>query len=250
VDLALEALYRWLAAGLSDPRSARWQLARRQPVAEFARRAADLVRQSTAGSSIDLGCGELGPEAIALDAYETAVAAAPEAVVADYERVFGLSIGRDCPPYETEFHPNDEPFFRAQQMADVAGFYRAFGLVPSAESGGRPDYLPMELEFSAWLLLKQRSAGQLPDGEALAATCRDARRAFVRDHLTWWVPSFASALRRQAIHGSYAALADVLSAVVAYDRVRLALPRPASPLEARADDSDDSCQGCLAEIKA
>ena len=71
---------------------------------------------------------------------------------------FGLVLTRECPPYETEYHPSSEPFFRSQEMADVAGFYRAFGLETAQAARERPDYLGLELEFMAFLLLKKRLA--------------------------------------------------------------------------------------------
>jgi hypothetical protein len=80
-----------------------------------------------------------------------------EKLRADYDRVFGLIADRGCPPYETEYHTNEDTFFRSQQMADISGFYRAFGLDPAGKGRERSDHLA-ELEFAALLLTKKRLA--------------------------------------------------------------------------------------------
>jgi nitrate reductase assembly molybdenum cofactor insertion protein NarJ len=67
---------------------------------------------------------------------------------AEYDRVFGLASLVACPPYEAEFHAAGETFFRSQQMADIAGFYAAFGLEASRNAGERPTTFPWSL--SSW----------------------------------------------------------------------------------------------------
>ena len=121
---------------------------------------------------------------------------------AEYDRVFGLVVPKECPPYETEYHPTQETFVRSQQMADIAGFYRAFGIEPAQSSPERPDHLALELEFMAFLLTKKRlalAAVELdPEAAEQVSICDRAQRDFFRDHLAWWVPSFAAGLRRKA----------------------------------------------------
>jgi len=138
---------------------------------------------------------------------------------------------------------------RAHLMADVAGFYRAFGLEPSRELPERHDHVALELEFMAWLIAKTWHA---PPGER-REVCQDAQARFVEGHLAWWVPAFAGALRRKA-NGPppgggppslLAAVADVLCAFVPAERAvlgvdpptRLAAPQP-------TEQTDASCEGC------
>ena len=74
------------------------------------------------------------------------------------------------------------------RLADIAGFYTAFGVTVSKE---RPDHLVAELEFMSILLLSDadaRSDGNVERSEIAA----DAARAFLRDHLGTWVTAWAS----------------------------------------------------------
>ncbi len=60
-------------------------------------------------------------------------------------------------PYETEYTTPDA-LYKAHQLADIAGFYRAFGLEMSTENRERPDHLAAELEFMHFLALKEAQA--------------------------------------------------------------------------------------------
>jgi TorA maturation chaperone TorD len=239
VDLAREGLYRFLAAALRGPHGPGWQLFADPASREAAAAAADLLRAEASGRP---GFGEPTAEALTLRPLEDFLGGPGEAPGEEYYRVFGLLGPRECPPYETEFCP-EEPFLRAQQMADVAGFYRAFGLAPSHGHPERPDYLPLELEFMAFLLLKKRLAGGGPRAEV----CAEVEAGFYRDHLAWWLPAFAAGLRRRAGGGLYAALGELLAAFAAAERARLGLPPPRLPLRQAAPaevEEEAGCAGC------
>ena len=67
---------------------------------------------------------------------------------AQYENVFGIVVPKDCPPYETEYYPSQDTFGRSQQLADVAGFYRAFGIeLRNRFENGRTTWLS---SWSSW----------------------------------------------------------------------------------------------------
>jgi TorA maturation chaperone TorD len=244
LDLATETLYRFFSAALSDPRRTSHAIVRDHASQELACGAAELLR--SAEELIPLGFGESPAEDLELTSVLAQLPADADGLADEYVRVFGLATCRECPPYETEFLTADDPFFRAQQMADIAGFYRAFGLTPGAEGRERPDFLGLELEFAAYLLMRQRMAAT----DELAAICRHARQVFVRDHLSWWTPSFALAVRRKAETGFYEGVGRALAALLPIERRRLDIPAPKMPLVANVSETPDPCQGCLAATGA
>jgi TorA maturation chaperone TorD len=234
IDLARECLYRFLAAALSDPNGGRWRLLLDPASQELARDAADLLRAETPAGPP--GFGELPAEALDVRPLLPGLLRPAAERAAEYDRVFGLAGSRECPPYETEYHPSSETFFRSQQLADVAGFYRAFGLDPCRTEPERPDHVALELDFMAFVLLKKRLAAPAGPADAEAAgrvdVCEGAERAFFRDHLAWWAPSFSMGLRRKAGGGFYAAAGRLLAALLPLERARFGVEAPRLPLKA------------------
>jgi TorA maturation chaperone TorD len=247
-DLARECLYRFLAAALTDPAGTCWSLVRDPGCGRIAAAAADLLREEAGGEPIALGFGELPPDDLDLGPVLDGLALSGAAITSEYDRVFGLVPARECLPYETEYYANAEPFFGAQQLADVAGFYRAFGLEPSRVSPERPDHLALEMEFLAFLLMKKRLAPGAPgqdEDDGRAKVCEAAEATFFSEHLAWWVPSFATGLQRKAGRGFYAALARVLAALMPIERRRFGVPPPRMPLRAPVQPQEAAaCEGC------
>ncbi|HXG09489.1 MAG TPA: molecular chaperone TorD family protein [Gemmataceae bacterium] len=250
IDLARECLYRFLAAALHPPGSKGWQLAADPESQRLASAAAELLREEALQRPAAPGFGELTADRLDLRPLLEELRRPAEELAAEYQRVFGLVFTGECPPYETEYQPNADPFFRAQQMADIAGFYRAFGLEPGRSLAERSDHLALELEFLALLLAKKRLAlAEDADGINRAAVCDEAFRAFFRDHVAWWVPSFALGLRRKTSNGLYAALAQFLAALLPTERGRLGVAAPRLPLQAaliERPEEQESCAGCAA----
>jgi TorA maturation chaperone TorD len=251
IDLARECLYRFLGVALTDPAANTWLLLLDPDSRRLAAGAADLLREEAGARPTALGFGELPPGGLDLAPLLAELLRPRAELIAEYDRVFGLVPSRECPPYETEYHRTAEPFFRAQQLADVAGFYRAFGLEPSRGQPERPDHLALELEFLAFLLAKKRLALDRSDGDndgtARARVCAEAEAAFFRDHLAWWVPSFGTGLRRKAGEGFYAAVGRALAALTPAERARFGVPAPRLPLQAALIEPPEEqarCAGC------
>ena len=249
VDLACETLYRFLAAAIRDPGLDSGGLLIAADCQQLAAEACDLLRSEFGDTAIPLGFGELPVEELNLRPAINALAASLFEGREEYTRVFGLTACRECPPYETEYHKAEEVFFRSQQMADIAGFYQAFGLAPGGASRERPDHLAVELEFVAYLLMKQRLANEADRGAEPAATCQRAREVFFRDHLAWWVPSFSVGLRRKAETGFYAGIGRVLGALLPIERHRYGILPPIMPLEADFIESPEETDGCMTPIE-
>jgi len=105
-------------------------------------------------------------------------------------------------------------------MVDVAAFYKAFGFQVAQEANELADYVGAEMEFMGLLCLKEAYALENRWSEQ-ATTCSAARAAFLRDHLGRWFPAFAAGLRAKARLPWYPALADLGSALLAYDQAML-----------------------------
>lgn len=116
-----------------------------------------------------------------------------------------------CSPYETEYE--FDAFAKARQLADIAGFYRAFGLKVAVDDAAPADHIATELEFMSHLALKEAIAlGQSWD-ERLTVT-RDAGRAFLEEHLGSWSPLFCRTLAAlddvDSFYGAAACLCDAM----------------------------------------
>ena len=175
------------------------------------------------------------------------------------QNVFGLVISKHCPTCETERLASGDAFYRAQVMADITGFYRAFGVEVDARRPQRPDHIALELEFSAFLLAKL--ADSVAEGTAeREEICRAALAAFVRDHLAAWVADFGQLVARCAAEAArdlptaersdvrlLGCVGHVLCAWIAMER-RFAgvapLRRVELPSLVEAADLEPACSSC------
>jgi TorA maturation chaperone TorD len=138
-------------------------------------------------------------------------------------------------------------------MADVCGFYRAFGLELPGGVSERPDSLAVELEFMAFLLMKGRLADEAidtPEGiDGARAVCEEAAETFFKEHLAWWCPAFTVGLRRKAGSGVYAAAGQLLAAFLPLERARFGVsPQslPSLPMAPEPEAEDDAkCASCV-----
>lgn len=107
---------------------------------------------------------------------------------------------------------------RTFEMADVAGFYKAFGVAvdEGSESGERVDHISAELEFMNLLAVKESLALQENQG-IHADTCRDASRAFLRDHLGRFAPRLGECMDQAGNDPIFRAAGRLLRDFVAFD---------------------------------
>jgi len=221
VDIARGHLYSFLASTFSDPAGKHFDAALDPGKQEVAAAAAALLA-AEAPRDASLGAGERPPAGVALAPVVAALQAPRALLIEEHQKVFGLLIGQTAPLNETEYCRSTDAFFRAQQLADIAGFYAAFGVERSADSRERVDHLSIELEFMAHLIEKELFAAGSADSSVRgkAAVCRDAQRTFFEAHLMWWVPGFAALLRKGTATDLYRSLADSLAAFITAERVR------------------------------
>ena len=129
-----------------------------------------------------------------------------------YDELFGHAVRGRCPAYEMEYGRN-EIIRQASDLADLAGFYRAFGLEAADGANGRPDHITAECEFMGALCAKEAHAHAQGDKKN-ADICLDAERAFLRDHLARWLPALAHRVQAADGDGLFGARARVADAFV------------------------------------
>jgi TorA maturation chaperone TorD len=165
-----------------------------------------------------------------LDALASLADSTPlEDVEAAYERLFGGAVA--ISPYEGSYEL--DPFRQARQIADVAGFYRAFGADAHGPAAERPDHAGCELEFLAFLAARRLGAEATGAGDD-AERCREIEEMFLRDHAGRWLPPFLRAVAAAdpgGVHGAAARLGVAwLEAELARRGVE---PAPAAPRAGR-----------------
>ncbi len=129
-----------------------------------------------------------------------------EQFVAENLAIFGHTAAGELRPYEAGYGTN-HVFQETHCLADVAGFYRAFGLDTSEARRERPDHIAVELEFMHALALKEAYALAHDWGEKVDI-CRDTQAGFLRDHLGRWAPSFLKSLAERTRGGTFEMIAD------------------------------------------
>lgn len=158
-----------------------------------------------------------------------------------YLHTFGLT-GSLC--YETEYGLPHE-FRQSQEMADICGFYRAFGLDLGGTVRERPDHLATELEFMYVLALKEAYALQAGVLEHVEV-CEAAQRKFLGDHLGRWIEPFAHSVDHNG-SAPYQTLANFTAAFVRNHAAALGVqPEPlrTAKLKPTPFDPDFSCASC------
>jgi TorA maturation chaperone TorD len=144
----------------------------------------------------------------------------------EYTRMF-LGNG-PCSLHETAYGDGRRIGGRPSELADIGGFYAAFGVEISPRHPDLPDLLPTELEFYSLLLVKQAYARlrNWPEQGAIAA--RAAHR-FLEHHLGRWAGAFAVAVLRHSLFPAYRELARAVDTEVAAEcRALGARPLPAT----------------------
>lgn len=101
-----------------------------------------------------------------------------EKLISEYDRLFRA---KEIWLYTVEYLAKNE-FQRANYLADIMGFYRAFGVEPDKD---RPDSVSGELEFMHLLIFKFIHANKkdTKGAKEKADTCLSAQKIFFTEHL-------------------------------------------------------------------
>jgi TorA maturation chaperone TorD len=246
VNLARQALYRFAALSFADPQVGSWEQlnALRDDPLLFS--GAALVRALPAARPSKYGLGECPLDLLDPQTVLDRLPASREALNAQYENTFGLLVSSNCPPYETEYINSKFAFQRSNGLADISGFYAAFGLTTSDLRPERPDHIVLELEFMAALLGLERQAANDASkrGPEHREVCREAQARFLEQHLAWWAPAFAKLLGQQNGQRFYTAAGVFLTALIPAERALLAVQPASRPVLPSSMERPEDCEGC------
>lgn len=163
-------------------------------------------------------------------------------IEAEFNLLFAGTV--ECPPHETAYEP--DVFRRQRALADLAGFYEAFGFRLADDSRWQLDHLGVELDFCAAVL--QRHARARAEGwEEPAVVCAEAVRVFLEDHTGRWCAAFSRRLARSASTPYYVTVAALTGAWIHAELLALGVdPDPLAdrPRGAPEDEASPSCGGC------
>ncbi|MEW6279896.1 MAG: molecular chaperone TorD family protein [Candidatus Eremiobacterota bacterium] len=153
-----------------------------------------------------------------------------------YLRLFESGVAAS--PHETEYGVNRSTR-KAVELADIAGFYRAFGVETSQDM---VDHVAAELDFLAFLGIKLLYA-ELQGWQEQREVTEQAYRSFVEDHAGRWLGAFADQVQRVVPDSFYARAAALAHRVVELDVTRLGLS-PARVERAAQPPGEVECGGC------
>ena len=124
---------------------------------------------------------------------------------ADYTNLFLLALR--APISETAYEI-DKTSRRAYELADISGFYKAFGV--EVPQGIEPDHLSAELEFLSILLQKYI----MIDQEEGKDVCIKAYKDFLKDHVGRWYELFTKLVNENANTSFYKTIANLMKSLI------------------------------------
>lgn len=164
-------------------------------------------------------------------------------------RLWGHATRGACPANELEYGRRDV-FQQAHTLADVAAFYRAFGL-EVRERTERADHATAEWEFLAIVAWKEAHAPELlgrdadsPEVRSAIEACRSAQQAFLSEHAGRWMPAMFAGMRRMDASGFFARVADLGEAVLGAWCADFGVAPGPQWLELRPPDEEDAHIEC------
>ena len=140
----------------------------------------------------------------------------------EFVNVFGHTLSKQIAPYALEHLKNSDVFFRTQKLADLNGFYKAFGM--EVESIERADHISTQTEFLSFLLLKELLAVQ-NDLHDEKEVCEKAFADFNNDHFLDWVEMFAENLATHVDGGFYPVAGRFLQDFLIKEKSQLDTPK-------------------------
>ena len=235
IDLAIARsfIHRHLAQAFEDPTPDSWRwLTDAQTILSL--RSAAAVLGGSLSSQAELLIRALQPEAV-------------EPFLNAYLAAFGHAARGSCPLNEIEYGDiKADPLFQPHRLADLAAFYRAFGLEVAGDAGERHDHICLELEFMCVLAAKEAFALEHQLDADELALCRDAQKKFLREHLGRWTPAFTRRLAAATTDPALGKLAEFTRAFVESECAHFGVNPGSEDLLLRPADeaADRVCDSC------
>ncbi len=160
-------------------------------------------------------------------------------------RLFGHTARGTVTPYETEYGQQGL-FQQPQQLANLTGFYRAFGLKVRQEERERPDHIACQLEFLEFLGQKQVYAMGQGDNSMLEESQR-AERLFLKEHLGRFGRAFGYRLSKEDFGGFLGMAGDFLFDFLTLECRRLEIEAGPMTLPLRSPEEDNVPMACSTE---
>lgn len=161
-----------------------------------------------------------------------------------FTRLFGHAVRGACSLYELEYG-NSEIFQRASQLADIQGFYSAFGLELTADMHERADHVSVECEFMSVLTTKEAYAIEQGHDEGLEIV-RSAATRFIEGHAGRLLPSFGRRIHDADPEGLYGALGSFASRFIRSECEVYDVEAGGEFLELRpVDPEEERVQACV-----
>ena len=231
--LARSFIHRFLAKACEDPTPESWQWLTNPQTASLFRAA-----NASMGPSV-LASAEAFINALQSGRFDSFFNA--------YLAAVGHAARGSCPLNEIEYGDlKADPLFQPHRLADLAAFYRAFGLEVADDAGERHDHICLELEFMCVLAAKEAYAleHQLDAGQL--AQCRDAQKKFLREHLGRWTPAFTRRFAAATGEPALQALAGFTRAFIESECARFGVNPGSDQLALRSMDetAERMCDSC------
>jgi TorA maturation chaperone TorD len=171
-----------------------------------------------------------------------------EDMESEYNRLFAHLGSAKCPPYESEYG-FDNIFQKTHAMADIAGFYRAYGLEVADTDTERVDFIATELEFMSYLLMSETYARANGIRQQVDVAI-DTQKKFLRDHLGRWMGVFSTILIDSTKNPFYHSLGNAVQEFVEREITLLGVTpeRVSVPKKPDVEPLEPfGCQDCMAQ---
>ena len=188
-------LYKTLSLGFAYPQEANW-----------------IMFEDLLSACRDLPEGDVSSALMDFKSYFLANRRRVRDMESEYLRIFDM--GRVISPYETEYL-HEKISRKPYELADIAGFYQAFGFDVSdgAEQREPVDHIAVELEFMAILAYKELYAEEKHQADHLAIV-REGQKKFLHEHLARWGFFYCSRIQGIECDEYYKHLGKVLHALL------------------------------------